>query len=296
MISILVPVMNFDARPLVGSLQQQAARLGVEYEIRIRDDGSDPDFNKKNREMTTLPFTVYRHSPVSKGRAATRNRLADEAKYPHCLFADGDAQVIHPDFLERYLDMAGTSQVICGGVIYTPDPPENGDLFLRWQYGKKREAVPVRVREKKPYQAFSTFNFLIEKQVFGTVRFNEGLVKYGHEDTLFGLALKEKGISIMHIDNPLLHGGLETARVFLSKTEQGLENLFALLQEGHIPDQGHGIRVVHALRRIRSLGLSGFVQSLFSTVKGNLLGNLLGKAPALFLLDLYKLGYLNALR
>ncbi len=296
MISILVPVMNFDARPLAGSLQQQAARLGVEYEIRIRDDGSDPVFHQKNREMTSLPFTVYCHSPVSIGRAATRNRLANEAKYPHCLFADGDAQVIHPGFLERYLDLAGTCQVICGGVMYTQEPPENRDLFLRWQYGKKREAVPAHEREKKPYQAFSTFNFLIEKQVFEAVRFNERLLKYGHEDTLFGLALKGKGISLIHTDNPLLHGGLETARVFLSKTEQGLENLFALLQEGHIPDQGHGIRIIHALHRIRSLGLSGFVQSLFNTVRGNLLDNLLGKAPSLFLLDLYKLGYLNALR
>ena len=83
-------------------------------------------------------------------------------------------------------------------------------------------------RNKHPHAGFSTFNVLIERSVFSKIRFNEELKQYGHEDTLLGYQLKKAGIDILHIDNGLMHEGLESNRDFLNKTKLGIENLSKL--------------------------------------------------------------------
>ena len=76
--------------------------------------------------------------------------------------------------------------------------------------------------------AFSTFNVLIEKSIFSKLRFNEELKQYGHEDTLFSYQLLKAGIKILHIDNGLIHEGLESNHDYLNKTKLGIENLSRL--------------------------------------------------------------------
>ncbi|MBK9012976.1 MAG: hypothetical protein IPM82_02230 [Saprospiraceae bacterium] len=65
-----------------------------------------------------------------------------------------------------------------------------------------------------------TNNFLIPRQLFLEIQFDETLRQYGHEDTLFGMELARRQVPIVHIDNPLEHIGLEPVDVFLRKTEQ----------------------------------------------------------------------------
>jgi hypothetical protein len=69
---------------------------------------------------------------------------------------------------------------------------------------------------------------MIDKSVFSKIRFNEELKQYGHEDTLMGYQLQKAGIRIMHIDNGLIHEGLESNKEFLTKTKLGIENLSKL--------------------------------------------------------------------
>ena len=45
---------------------------------------------------------------------------------------------------------------------------------------------------------------------------------------LLGYQLKKAGIDILHIDNGLVHEGLESNRDFLNKTKLGIENLSKL--------------------------------------------------------------------
>ena len=75
-----------------------------------------------------------------------------------------------------------------------------------------------------------TNNFLIKKELFQNIRFDERLTKYGHEDTLFGLELAKRGITITHIENPVLNGDIETNEEFLKKTEAGIGNLVKILE------------------------------------------------------------------
>jgi hypothetical protein len=82
--------------------------------------------------------------------------------------------------------------VVYGGRNYEAKPPKEKELFFRWWYGVNRETISVAEREVAPYHAFMTNNFLIPKQLFLSIKLDEKLKGYGHEDTLFGIELKKK--------------------------------------------------------------------------------------------------------
>ncbi|MEY3368052.1 MAG: hypothetical protein RI973_1207, partial [Bacteroidota bacterium] len=110
---------------------------------------------------------------------------------------------------------------------------------------------------------------------------------YGHEDTLFGLELKKKGVPVIHIDNPLEHIGLENAEVFLEKTRQGLDNL-KILQRIDLQAQ---TRLLKLWKWCRFTRLSLLLKLFFSATRPALIRNLLSNSPSLALFDLYKIGY-----
>jgi hypothetical protein len=64
--------------------------------------------------------------------------------------------------------------------------------------------------------------------------------------TLMGYQLKKAGIDILHIDNGLIHEGLETNREFLTKTKLGIENLSRLYN--NVTDKKTFSRTVKILR------------------------------------------------
>ena len=47
MLSILIPVFNYDVRRLVGDLHRQLSGMKIEYEIRVYDDCSTNETLKK---------------------------------------------------------------------------------------------------------------------------------------------------------------------------------------------------------------------------------------------------------
>ena len=142
--------------------------------------------------------------------------------------------------------MMSLYRVICGGILYHDAPPGDPDKLLRWKYGKWREQRKASEKNKNPHEWFSTFNVLIEKTVFSKIRFNEELKQYGYEDTLMGYQLKKAGIEILHIDNGLIHEGLETNKEFLNKTKLGIENLSKLYD--NVTDKKTFSRTVKILR------------------------------------------------
>jgi hypothetical protein len=131
-------------------------------------------------------------------------------------------------FLQKWLEYLPQNRVICGGVLYHESPPGDPDKILRWKYGRRKDQLKASERNKNPYTHFITFNVLIDKSIFSKIRFYEELKQYGHEDTLFGYQLKKAGIDVLHIDNGLLHEGLETNRDFITKMKLSIENLSKL--------------------------------------------------------------------
>jgi hypothetical protein len=55
-LSILIPVYNYNCVALVKALQQQAENCNIDYEILVGDDGSDNAVTlSQNREINAIP-------------------------------------------------------------------------------------------------------------------------------------------------------------------------------------------------------------------------------------------------
>jgi glycosyltransferase involved in cell wall biosynthesis len=228
-ISLLIPVNDYDIVALVSSMKSALGKVPEFYEILIGDDGSSAEYKEKYRALESDGVKVL-FSEKNIGRAAIRNRLALEAKGDVLLFIDADAALPRTAeaYMLKWIPMMTLYKVINGGTLYHDSPPGDPDKLLRWKYGKWREQRNAAERNKHPHAGFSTFNFLIDKSIFTKIRFNEELKQYGHEDTLLGYQLKKAGIDVLHIDNGLMHEGLESNKDFLNKTKLGIENLSKL--------------------------------------------------------------------
>ncbi len=228
MLSVCIPVYNFDVTKLVNNILQQAEVANIDIEILIGDDSSTNKFNNKSLDDG---FRVrYIYNKKNLGRSKNRNQLAEKAKYNYLIFIDCDAKIKSKNFLSFYIaSIVKKQRVVCGGTAYTKKSQDKNHT-LHWKYGTKVEAKSIEERKKTPNKSFSSFNFLIEKELFLSIKFNENLTKYGHEDTLFGYELKKRNITIIQIDNPLIHTGIEENRVFIEKSLIGIDNLIYIIK------------------------------------------------------------------
>ncbi len=288
MLSILLPIFNFDVRPLVADLHRQCEEAAVPFEIICFDDGSTPECKLKNKELWKYSNLIYQELPVNLGRSAIRNALGKAARFDYLLFMDCDSQVTSGHFIKNYLQNCAPEKLVYGGRCYADHPPADASLRFHWHYGREREQRSAAERQRSPYQSFMTNNFLVPKQLFLQILFDETLRQYGHEDTLFGMELARRQVPILHIDNPLEHIGLEPMAVFLRKTEQGVENLVRLKREGKPIET----RLLATYAACRKWGLDGPIKWLFPFFKGVIVRQLGSGRPRLRLFDFYKLGLL----
>ncbi len=279
-LSILIPAYGDDCSQLVVDLQRQARQLSHAYEIIVQDDKEDSASFRQNQEALSEVANVRLIANKSNlGRAANRNSLAEKAQFDCLLFIDADAQVTDPNFLSRYMHAAGEADVVVGGTSYPAIAPDDKALLLRYMYGVAREARIAQQRARTPYQAFSSFNFLIYKELFQQIKFDERLREYGHEDTIFGFQLEQLSAKLHHIDNPLLHNGLVTAEQFLLSTRAAIANLHPLKQWYPTFET----RLMRTAQR-----LSWLLPALAQT-EASLVRQLLSSSPSLLAFDAFKL-------
>lgn len=290
MLSILIPTKDYDCHILVEELHRQGESLGLPYEIIIGEDGTAEENLRQNTMADSLTHCRRIIKKTNIGRAAIRNLLARESRYPNLIFIDCDAVVEKDDFLRLYADALKDYDVVCGALYHANEQP-NDECSLRYRYekeaDKQRDAV---TRSKAPYDKFTTFNFAIKKDIFTSILFNESITRYGYEDALFGKELKRRGIPIGHIDNKLLHSGLESNAVFLAKSEQALATLLT------IEDRMESTPLLATLRKMRALHLENIFMIYWNLRKKSLRRNLLGRKPSLLKFKIYKLGYYISLQ
>ncbi|KAA9345802.1 glycosyltransferase family 2 protein [Adhaeribacter soli] len=284
-LSILIPVYNYDVTELALSLLKQCRQVTSNFEICLYDDGSEEKFRKKHRPLNSYDEIRYLELRYNIGRASIRNRLAADAVYKNLLFLDNDSALPDEEFISRYWNNPEKADVLIGGTIYEAEQPS--DLFmLRWRYGKAREEKTAAVRNKQPYRSLTLNNMLIRKDVYETHPLYTGLEGYGHEDTRFGWELQKAGVSVKHIDNPVIHMGLEPGVDFIKKTKQAVKNLHKLyLEMGDLPDSS----LLKAYRMLaRAKARKAFLLA-FRPFKATVLTNLKSDDPNLTYFDLYKL-------
>ncbi len=232
MISICIPVYNFDVRSLVSALIQQGQKLDEGFEIIAIDDCSNEHYKTINEKI--LSQVNYIQLEKNIGRSKIRNLFLNYTQFENLLFLDCDSYIISDFFLENYLTKIKKNnfQIVFGGRIY-PDKCPSRKQKLSWKYGSLIESKNAETRKKRPNKSFMTNNFLIKKSLLEKIKFDENLIKYGHEDTLFGFELMLNNVEIKHIENPILNGDIETNEVYLRKTEQGINNLIFILENSN---------------------------------------------------------------
>lgn len=293
MLSVLIPIYNFDVVPFVKDLAKQCALCKIDYEIICLDDGSTVDFKTKNSILTNETGVIYEELPANVGRSKIRNLLAEKAKYENLLFLDCDSSTNDASFIERYIAKIDGRSVIYGGRNYALNKPENPNEYFRWWYGVKRETIATTARQKNIYSHFMTNNFCIPKSIYQSIKLDETIKGYGHEDTLFGIELKQNKVPILHIDNPLCHIGLEDFDTFIRKTEEGIFNLNQLLNQNKVDES---IKLLKAYKLIKRLGLEPVIYAYYQKNKRAILKKLQKEKTSLRWFDSYKLGYLVSLR
>ncbi|MCM0666173.1 glycosyltransferase family 2 protein [Flavobacterium tyrosinilyticum] len=288
MLSILIPVYNYNVLPLASELVKQCNSSGITFEIIFLDDASQK-FVIENERINLFENASYSILEKNIGRSAIRNLLAQKAIYENLLFLDADTFPAHADFLSVYISqISNTEKIVYGGILYESSKPAKKEL-LRWIYGKEREALSVSQRIKNPYLSFLTLNFLIKKNTFSKVRFNENIPNLRHEDTLFSFELKQNQIEVLHIDNPVFHLGLEDSKTFLQKSEEAVLGLKNLIDSNLIsPDY---VKLAHYFQLIKKYHLISLTAFGFRIFKPLLKKQLLSAKPSLFLFDIYRLGY-----
>ncbi|REE27208.1 glycosyltransferase involved in cell wall biosynthesis [Winogradskyella pacifica] len=295
MISVLIPVYNYNISELVSEVHKQLITSETPFEILCYDDCSnDIKFQEYNNIINTLSHSEYHILPKNIGRSAIRNKLAQKATYDWCLFLDADVIPKNDDFISTYLkSISEQSDVIYGGILYQEKHVDDAQL-LRWIYGNKREALSAEVRNKNTYLSFLTLNFLIHKRVFDTVRFNEDIPNLRHEDTLFSYNLKEANIRIQHIENPVYHLGLEDSKTFLQKSLDSVEAINLFINQDLLPS--NYTRITNIYSKIKDNVISKVLASIYYKFEATFRKNLLGKNPSLLIFDLYRLSYYCTLK
>jgi glycosyltransferase involved in cell wall biosynthesis len=290
-ISLLIPVYDYDIVALVHSMKSALGKVPEFYEILIGDDGSSAEYKEKYMSLESENVKVV-YSEKNIGRAAIRNRLALEAKGDVFLFIDADAMLpgTAESYILKWIPFIGLAPVLCGGTLYHDSAPGDPDKLLRWKYGKSREQRSASERNKHAHASFSTFNVLINRSVFSKIRFDEELKQYGHEDTLMGYQLKKAGSDILHIDNGLMHEGLESNKDFLNKTKLGIENLSKLYDK--VTDKkvfSETVRILRIYNILRFFRLTRIFAGLFIRCRDRIEIRLDSSNISLILFRFYKI-------
>lgn len=279
MISILIPVYNYNIEPLIKVLSDQVSGTNTDYEIIVIDDASTSIkyqkqdlLNYKNLSLIQLDKNI--------GRSAIRNLLASNANYENCLFIDAGNLPQSKSFINNYLDNLD-NEVVIGGMVEADRKPKK-PYRLRWLFTKQRE----RYSNDKVY---TSANFMIKKEIVNKYPFDESVLQYGYEDLFFFNTLKANSINLDFIDNPVVHDCEEDAYLFMRKIEQGLENLaefsvknYELVKENNI---------VKLYQRIHCYRLDSLMTSVFKLTRASILKNLNSAYPSMLLFDFYRLGY-----
>ncbi len=289
MLSLLIPTYNYNVVPLVLELQKQCLECNIIFEILVFDDGSKL-FHDENKKINSFENCRFEVLEKNIGRSAIRNLLAKKAKFNSLLFLDADTIPVHNYFIKNYIAQINEDEkVVYGGIKYQKEKPKKSQI-LRWKYGNSREALSVEKRQENPYLSLLTLNFLIHKNIFKKVSFNETIPNLRHEDTLFSYNLKQQKIKILHIENPIFHLGLDDFEVAIKKENESILGLKYLIDHGLLPTDY--VRLSKIAAKIKKLKLNFAFVLFYKTTQSIFLKNIASNNPSLLIFDLYRLGNL----
>ena len=290
MISILIPVLNYNISSLVEELHKQLLVENIEFEILFFEDGSNQEFISKNRILSQLSKVKQLISNENVGRIKARKILTNSSKYDWLLFLDADVLPKDQSFVHNYISYFKTDyDAVYGGITYDTVIPKPNQV-LRWKYGIKYEEVSSEVRNKKPFKVIFSANCLMKKSVFNKLNLPENNKTYGI-DSLIGDRLSETQSKILHINNQVIHLGLEDSATFLSKKEQASKVLLEIYHEKKMNSNPEN-SLLSVFSKTKLIGLNYLISWIYQVFKKQMRKNLLSRNPNMLLFQFYRLSHL----
>lgn len=282
MLSILIPTYNTPIKELVLTTLEQARAANIVFEIIFCEDAS-VSFVSENLLLSQNKEIIQINNKINLGRTATRSLLAETAKYNWLLFLDADIVIKKENFISEYLKhLNGPHSIVSGGNSYYTSTPNGKEL--RWKYGTHREAKSAIQRVANKYFIISQ-NILINRDTFLDLNLVRSR-KYGL-DNIFSYQIFKQRITVHHIDNPILHIGLEENEIFLKKSIEAVDTLVYFEKTGVMGLNFTSLQKAYVkLKKTKATRLYYYVLTPFLKV---IYKNLTSRKPSLFLFDLYRL-------
>lgn len=289
MISVLIPIYNYNVFDLVKEIHNQLTTCKYPFEIICFEDGSSQDFINQNSIVKKLSNTSIIISKSNNGRIKSRQILAEQATYDWLLFLDADVLPKQSDFILKYIDFINLEfESVFGGICYHKQKPE-AQYILRWKYGINKEEIKAEIRKRNTYKHIVSANMFIKKTLFISINSKIEFNGYGM-DNYFASLLREQKINIDHIDNEVYHLGIEKSEVYLEKKESAIINLLMLYNEHKIDNLENDLFSLFII--LKRYQLHYLFSVFYKFFKSLMKQNLLGKHPSILLLQLYRITFM----
>ena len=291
MISILIPCYNFNAYPLVLSLEKQALLNDVSFEIICCDDGSFSLKNEENQKINLLTNSKFIELKKNIGRVQNRIFLAEKAQYEWIIFLDVDSKPKKNDYLKKYISNIGKSDFVFGGNEFRYNLSEK--FSLKNKFAKYREAKSTNVRKRKPYKYIISANFMAKKSSFLYCYSKIKYKSYGNDYIISSILQKNK-ILISHIDNFTVISVNDDNEQFILKSKDALKNLYKNYSEGNL--KKNSISIIKLFSVLDKLKMCKVFLSITNPLEKFIFKKINAKDPNLILFDIFRLRYLCSIK
>lgn len=274
MLSIVIPVYNYNILPLVAQLHREASALPIVFEILVCDDASTQVFHQ--HQIEGFSHTRWFSNSANQHVAYTRNRLLNEAQYPWILLLDADVLPLSPTFIQNYLTLIEQGLFFQGGFTYVA-PHALAHQSLRYTYGQTIEQY------KHLHSCCNLFFNQRELQL----QFDDTITGYGYEDTLFFLTLAKRNIEVIRTANQVVHHSSESNQTYLERSKQACWGLVNLIQQGKIHPRE--VQLSHLYHQLAKYHFTFMLSVLDALVGRCIQRNLQGKKPSMIGFKWFKL-------
>ncbi len=288
MISVLIPIYNYNVVSIIRELENQLKSIKVDFEIICIDDNSTL-FLEENKSIFETDYLKFIFLSQNIGRSKIRNLLASKAKFDWLLFLDADVMPVKFNFIENYVKCIKSNQTNClfvGGVNYLEEKPAS-EYVLRWKFGRTREQKSFLYRKNHSNTCFLSSNFAVSRSDFLKCGFDKEITKYGYEDLVFVNKMISQGVEIIQVDNPVYHLGIDKSSNYLDKVKESLFNLNELRNKKLL--SGENSKLLKYYELISKFRMGWVFRSFYNVFKNLLELNLKSEYPSLVLFDIYKI-------
>ncbi len=264
-LSVLIPFYKDDPANL---LHQLDASHQPGLEIILYDDGSQDtkltqNINHAVRTAKTPAMLIS--ETTNKGRSCARNALTNAARGQWVLFLDADMEPADGDFMARWMNtIKTTAPAIAFGGFSVPDI-ENVDpsCALHQAFSQTSDCLPAAIRSQHPAKHICTSNLLVHRDVLRDTPFDNGFSGWGWEDVEWA-ARAARRYDILHIDNPALHLGLESADTLVKRFKDSAAN-YARFIRNH-PEMARALPSWKAANMVRAIPGFSLLRPIFSAL------------------------------